>query len=1081
MPPAWTRAAGRAALLLGFYLASTGLIIALGSFSDVAAVWLPTGVGAVGLLLFGWRYWPVIFAGTVLTRVWAGYDLLYILPPAIGNSVEALVFTVGCRRAGLDLRLARFRDTLILLFSALVAATFSASMGSVVPAVRHQAPEQLMQGWWQWWVMNVLGLLVVVPAVLGWRADPPWGWPLARVWRATWTLALLGLATAACFFLPDPLGPWALPVMVLSLAVALLPVALVGVPGAIGAVFVMMGIVFAGSAFGYGPLHGVAPALRVPLLQAYVFLATATTFVTATLLHERATAYGERDRSARTTEALLAALPDIVYRMGRDGTFLDVRVPPGAQPVLPVDQVLGRRITEYFNPEQAQMHLDATVRALDSGEVQYLEFALRRGPLLRYREARFVPAGPDEVLTVVRDITDQRRTTALLEWQAALLRQVAEGRPLADVLRELALGLEQLMEGSVATVLLREGDRLHPAAGPSFPPEIARELDGLRIGPMAGSCGTAAFENRTVIAEDIHTDPRWESFRALYATSDLRACWSVPIRDEAGQVLGTFATYAREVRRPAEGELVLLERASALASIAIQREQRERALQAGRELVASINRNIREGIFRSSPSLGLLYVNQAFAEMFGYASPEEVCAVAPEQLYARPARRAELQELIRVSGGYREESEYRRKDGSVFWGLTTSTAIRDADGEVLHYDGAVTDITAQKRLEAELRQAQKMEAVGKLAGGVAHDFNNLLTAIAGYAESLLDWAPAPAAREDIQEIITASDRAARLTRQLLAFSRQQILTPEVLDVRVVVEHLGGMLRRLIGEDVEFVVQHAPGEGWVRADRGQLEQVILNLVVNARDAMPGGGTLTLATHAVELDAGVTHEFPDAVPGPHICLTVQDTGTGMAPEVLSRAFDPFFTTKQQGQGTGLGLSTVYGIVRQSGGSIRLESTPGSGTTVRVYLPRLADGPAGAVPGAAPLAAATTGTVLVVEDEALVRDLIARTMRRAGYRTLVAPDGQEALALEAAHPGRIDLLVTDVIMPRVGGRELADRLLARRPDLKILFVSGYTNESPVPEAPAEGRAFLQKPFTPTELLGRVRALLAPERMPV
>jgi CheY-like chemotaxis protein len=326
----------------------------------------------------------------------------------------------------------------------------------------------------------------------------------------------------------------------------------------------------------------------------------------------------------------------------------------------------------------------------------------------------------------------------------------------------------------------------------------------------------------------------------------------------------------------------------------------------------------------------------------------------------------------------------------------------------------------------------------------------------------------------------AGARAASLTRQLLAYSRQQILSPSVLDLKQVVEQLGGMLRRLIGEDIRLITRYGGGETFVRVDRGQIEQVILNLVLNARDAMPNGGTLTVTTKAVDLDEAMARTHVGMITGPHVGLLVQDTGSGMDEAIRSRAFDPFFTTKEPGKGTGLGLSTVYGIVKQSGGSVWLDSTPGAGTTVRVYLPRVREHPdqepisqlgsAPSVPGA---------TVLVVEDEQLVRDLVSRTLRRVGYTVLVAEHGEEALAVSRVTQGPIDLVVTDVVMPRMNGIELATRIALERPGIRVLFVSGYANDVLGLRGGLEpGSEYLQKPFTPSVLLDRVRELLTPAR---
>jgi signal transduction histidine kinase/CheY-like chemotaxis protein len=388
-----------------------------------------------------------------------------------------------------------------------------------------------------------------------------------------------------------------------------------------------------------------------------------------------------------------------------------------------------------------------------------------------------------------------------------------------------------------------------------------------------------------------------------------------------------------------------------------------------------------------------------------------------------------------------------------------------------------------QRLEERFRETLKMEALGRLAGGVSHDFNNLLTVIGGHAEILRATLPqGDPARLDAEEIVTASARAARLTRQLLAYSRRQVLEPQVLDLREVIEQLTGMLRRLIGEDVQLVTKFAAESQLVRVDPGQMEQVLLNLAINARDAMPDGGTLTLETACLGPDEalapGFLHEERPA--GPLVCLGVSDTGVGMDPETVRQAFDPFFTTKEPGKGTGLGLSTVYGIVRQSGGLVWIESAPGAGTTVRLCLPRVAEPFAQAVV-TPPIRSAPrqSGTVLVVEDEPAVRDLIARTLRGAGYTVIEAQDGQQGLEVARRAAGPLDLVVTDVVMPRMGGRELVERLKAEQPGLPALLVSGYESSAPDPADPREvAIAYLPKPFTPSSLLDHVRDCIAGPR---
>ena len=395
----------------------------------------------------------------------------------------------------------------------------------------------------------------------------------------------------------------------------------------------------------------------------------------------------------------------------------------------------------------------------------------------------------------------------------------------------------------------------------------------------------------------------------------------------------------------------------------------------------------------------------------------------------------------------------------------------------MHFLAVQEDVTERKHLEKQLFQAQKMEAVGRLAGGVAHDFNNLLTAIFGYADLLAeDLAPDHAGRGDLNEIRTAATRASALTRQLLAFSRQQVLQPVVLNLNEVVEDLQKMLHRLLGEDVDLHASLAPDLGNVRADPGQMEQVIMNLAVNARDAMPTGGRLTIETMNADLEEDYADAHPPVQPGPYVMLAVSDTGIGMDEATKARVFEPFFTTKEAGKGTGLGLATVYGIVKQSGGFIWLYSEPGQGAAFKIYLPRV-DAPAEPVVKAPPVGATVAGTetVLIAEDDELLRPLARELLSKLGYKVLEARHAAEALAVASAYAGDIHLLVSDVVMPGGGGFRLAQELLSKRPAMRVLYMSGYTDEAVVRHGLLErGLHYLQKPFTPAVLARRIRDVL-------
>ena len=480
-----------------------------------------------------------------------------------------------------------------------------------------------------------------------------------------------------------------------------------------------------------------------------------------------------------------------------------------------------------------------------------------------------------------------------------------------------------------------------------------------------------------------------------------------------------------------------------------------------------------------------LFVSRRAVELLGYrierwsTDPDFWAGI----LHTEDRERVLAQRRDEVEEGRVQVVEYRMTtaNGGTVWVRDHVRVIRDASGAPLQC-GLMFDITEFKRTEAALerseelvRLSQKMDAVGRLAGGVAHDFNNLLTVILGHSEQMLAELPAgDPQRPGADEIRRAAERAADLTHQLLAFSRRQVLAPVVLDLNSVTADMHSLLGRLIGEDIELRTVHAADLGHVKADRSQIEQVIVNLAVNARDAMPAGGRLTIEAANTDLDASASRGLVQVVPGPYVLLAVSDNGTGMSPELVGRVFEPFFTTKESGKGTGLGLATVYGIVKQSGGYIWVYSEPGIGTTFKIYLPRVDEklGPESAAP-----AAATRGreVVLVIEDDDHVRKLLSDSLTRRGYTVLTAEHGERAVEVAARYDGPIHLLVTDVVMPRMGGREVAERIGAMRPDLRTLFISGYTDDAIVHHGVLDaGLAFLPKPFTPEVLARKVREVL-------
>ncbi len=552
----------------------------------------------------------------------------------------------------------------------------------------------------------------------------------------------------------------------------------------------------------------------------------------------------------------------------------------------------------------------------------------------------------------------------------------------------------------------------------------------------------------------------------------------VPLK-RGGRTFGVLVVQSYDPRFTfGEAEKEVLTFVSQQIAVALERKRAQEAMRESEERYRLLFERNLAGVYRMTLVGRILECNDALARIFGYASREELVDRDMAVLYPDTRQRKDfLDALLRTRGLANYEMRGERKDGGIAWTFQNATLLADEQAGEVIVEGTVSDITERRQLEEQLRQSQKMEGIGQLAGGIAHDFNNLLTTVLGYSDmALSQLSEHDPIREDIAEIRKAGQRASNLTRQLLAFSRKQVFEPRVLDLNALIAESSRMLARLIGEHIRFETVLDPELGSVRADPGQVEQVIVNLVVNARDAMPEGGTLTMRTGNADVTAPSARDHGGVAPGRYIVISVRDTGVGIDPETQKRIFEPFFTTKEKPHGTGLGLATVYGIVSQSGGHIFVASETGRGSTFAIYLPRVEEAATSAA-AAVPAAALRRGseTILLVEDEAAVRGLTLRCLQSSGYTVLQAASAEEALPIAASHAGRLDLLLTDVIMPGASGPELARRLLEKRPGTRVLYVSGYTDASMASQgALDDGAYFLQKPFTPESLARKVREVL-------
>jgi PAS domain S-box-containing protein len=767
-------------------------------------------------------------------------------------------------------------------------------------------------------------------------------------------------------------------------------------------------------------------------------------------LTERKRAEVEVRRSTDLLRAVADGTTDAVFVKDRAGKYLLFNEAAARFVGRPVAEVLGKDDTALFDPDGALLVIERDRRVMASGRTETEEETLTAAGVTRtylatkgpYRDASGNVVG---VIGISRDVTERKRLEAERDELLTRLQLQIERMPLAYVLFDADLRVSEWNPAAerIFGYCKQEVVGIVPLGlivPPSAEEQTGEVIRRLRSGDMAAH---SVNENLTKGGRTITCE--W---------------YNTPLMGEDGRFDGLFCL-AQDVteRRRLEEQV---------------REARQRL----EHVVASSPAVLYALAGQGPASLHLTWISGNVREMTGDL-PEE--AVRPTWWHGRlhPADReqvlANLQTLF-DQNHTTDEYRFRHRDGTYRWVRAEMRLLRDGSGSPLEVIGSWSDISVRKQVEEQFRQAQKMEAIGRLAGGVAHDFNNLLTIINGYGELVLETLPAgDPTRELIREIVSAGERAAGLTRQLLAFSRKAIVEPKVLNLRAVVADVERMLRRIVGEDIQLAVKADPEAGAVRADPGQVEQVILNLVVNARDAMPTGGKLTIEVRDAELDETYTRDHPDIQPGPYVLLAVTDTGCGMDTATITRIFEPFFSTKGE-HGTGLGLATVHGIVKQSGGHVAVYSEVGHGTTFKVYLPRVEKTrtASGSRPGLSVMPRGSE-TILLVEDEDGVRALTRHVLRSCGYTVLEARDGGEAVRLAGGHRGRIDLLVTDVVMPRMGGREVAQRTAGLHPRMRVLFLSGYTDDAVVRHGILEAEvAFLQKPFTPASLAQKVREVL-------
>jgi len=704
---------------------------------------------------------------------------------------------------------------------------------------------------------------------------------------------------------------------------------------------------------------------------------------------------------------------------------------------LKANEVAGMHLEEFFRgQEQKPLQIEQHQRACAGEAVSYETNAFGRSYLTYLEPLRDAAGGIVGALGAAFDITDRKRAEDALQQSESQLRLITSQVPGAIWTTDANLRFTSFYAAERKDLMLKPTHVVGMELRDFFSSEEEKQMS---ISAHKRACG-----GETVVYESV-----------VYGREYLN--YLEPLRDSAGGTIGVLG----------------------IALDLTDRKQAEATLRATEEKYFRFFEENLAGYYLMSPAGKLLDCNPAFARMFGFASGEEALAYDMRLLCGTPAALHEFVALVKNQKRVEQYvRELRRKDGEIIRALENAIGRFDASGELEEIRGYLIDDTEHWKAEEQFRQAQKMEAVGRLAGGVAHDFNNLLTVIKGYSDlALKELGASNPAQSEIAEIRKAADKAADLVQQLLAFSRQQVAEQIALDLNLVINDSARMIERLIGEDILLETRLQPGLAVVRGDVIQMNQILMNLVVNAKDALPKGGRLAIETSDAVVDAAFAAGHPGLVPGEYVLLTVEDSGTGMDAYTAQHIFEPFFTTKAPGEGVGLGLSTVYGIVKQNGGWIGVQTEPGRGTSFRIYWPKAPLGLVASAEAARSTSTLSPGseTILLVEDQEQVRLIAQNVLVSCGYQVLSCGDGLEALQLADAHNGPIDMLVTDVVMPGMSGPELANRLKPRRPSCKVLYMSGYSGDAIARRGVLEARiAYLAKPFSAAELSSKVREVL-------
>ncbi|MBN2365894.1 MAG: PAS domain S-box protein [Calditrichaeota bacterium] len=802
--------------------------------------------------------------------------------------------------------------------------------------------------------------------------------------------------------------------------------------------------------------------------------------------------------SEKKLNSILSSMVDLVFLFDENGKLITAHCHNNGF-LGNMDDADGKSYEEIF-PARLHGLFSKAFRTNQNGHTSESEFWIRKQEEKLWYSAKFSPTysqgSYSGSVAVIRDITERKMTEEMLrrksrqdELMLDIARHLTSTLELKQVLTQIGKSAKDILKARECSIytLDEKNNDLKPVVHIPGNSNLKRTSRGYST---EDHCTTEAIKKgKGLIFNHIKIKGSMNGNNSPHLIV-------VPFITEK-KIIGALCLQ-RTSRAFLDEDLSLAETFAAFASTALKnahtyqelqrevkvRQQAEKSRLESEEQYRQFFEEDLTGDYISTADGRLLACNSAFMKIFGFRSREEALNTNVASLYPYPEDRLDfLQKLIENRKMEYHEMELRRRDGKAVYVIANMAGKFDKNGNLMEIKGYLFDNTEQKILEQQFRQAQKMEAIGRLAGGVAHDFNNLLTIITGYSELLLHRLPKnDKSVKDIQHIKEAGEKASRLTNQLLAFSRRQVLQPKLINLNAIVKEVSKMLHRLIGEDIELEMNLEPDLGTIQADPGQLEQVLMNLAINARDAMPGGGRLIIETTNVIFARDYVHKHIAIQPaGNYVLLSIQDTGTGMDENTQAHIFEPFFTTKEYGKGTGLGLSTVYGIVKQSGGFIWVNSSVSKGTTFTIYFPRV-QGDAGKSPVSPEKMRTSEGgseTILLVEDEEMVREMAVRILKEKGYTVLASGHGTQAMEVSNNFRKKIDLLVTDIVMPGMSGKELVQNIRKERPDLKVLYISGYTDEVISQQGLLEEDVnFLQKPFPPQKLLMRIREVLEEEK---